>query len=163
MKKIAYLTFCLILLTFADGCSGYKPIFSTSNLKFEIAEYSIEGNKELGKKIYSKLYRLSKAKKNDQDVRSVNISIDVKKNKKSTIKNTAGKILEYKISLNSSIEIKDFLTDKAILNYNTTSFSSYKVQDQYSETVKLENKTLENLLNKVYQDLIIQMSGNMLN
>ena len=59
MKKITYLTFCLVFLTFIGGCTGYKPIFGTSNLKFEIAEYSIEGNKELGKKIYSKLYNLS--------------------------------------------------------------------------------------------------------
>ena len=36
MKKISYLTFCLVFLTFIGGCTGYKPIFGTSNLKFEI-------------------------------------------------------------------------------------------------------------------------------
>jgi len=158
MKKITYLTFCLVFLTFIGGCTGYKPIFGTSNLKFEIAEYSIEGNKELGKKIYSKLYRLSKTRKNDLDVRSINILIDVKKNKNSTIKNTAGKILEYKISLRTNVVIKDFLTNIEIINYVSTSSSSYKVQDQYSETLKLENQSLSNLIDKAYGDLIIKIT-----
>ena len=163
MKKITYLTISFILLIGINACAGYKPIFSTSNLQFKISDYSIKGDKSLGKKIYTKLYNLSQSNKNNTAVKNINISIEVSKDKTAKVKNSAGKILEYKISINSSIEIKDFLTDKAILNYNTTYFSSYKVQDQYSETVKLENKTLEDLLNKVYQDLIIQMSGNMLN
>ena len=36
------------------------------------------------------------------------------------------------------------------------SSSVYKVQDQYSETIKLENQTIENLINKTYQDLLIK-------
>ena len=158
MKKIAYLIFYLIFLTYVNGCSGYKPIFKTSNLKFKIAEYSIEGNKELGKKIYSKLYILSKSNKNDQNVRSVNILIDVKKIRNSTVKNTSGKILEYKISLKTNVIIKDFFTDNEILNYASASSSSYKVQDQYSETLKLENQSLSNLIDKTYRNLIIKMT-----
>ena len=40
----------------------------------------------------------------------------------------------------------------------TTETSSYKVQDRYAETLNLENKTLENLVNKTFQDLLIAMS-----
>ena len=162
MKK-TYLIISFLILICINGCAGYKPIFSSSNLQFKITDYVIKGDKKLGNQIYSKLYNLSKYNESNSASKSIYISIDISKEKKSTAKNSAGKILEYKISINSSIEIKDFFTNKAILNYNITSFSSYKVQDQYSETVKLENRTLENLLNKVYQDLIIQMSGNMLN
>ena len=162
MKK-TYLIISFLILICINGCAGYKPIFSSSNLQFKITDYVIKGDKKLGNQIYSKLYNLSKYNESNSASKSIYISIDISKEKKSTVKNAAGKILEYKISINSSIEIKDFLTNKAILNYKTTSFLSYKAQDQYSETIKLENKTLENLLNKVYQDLIIQMSGNMLN
>ena len=42
------------------------------------------------------------------------------------------------------------------------SSSSYKVQDQHSETIKLENRTIENLINKTYQDLLIKLSENIL-
>ena len=76
----------------------------------------------------------------------------------SMAKNTAGKILEYKITINSTIKVKDYLTEKVIFEKNFYSFSSYRVQDEYSETKKLENKTIENLINKIYQDLLIKMS-----
>ena len=51
MKKIAYPIFSFILLIFFNGCAGYEPIFSSTNLQFEIADYSIEGNKILENKI----------------------------------------------------------------------------------------------------------------
>ena len=66
------------------------------------------------------------------------------------------------MTLNTKVVIKNFLTDDEILNKNFESFSSYKVQDQHSETMKLENRTIENLLSKTYQDLLIDLSDNML-
>ena len=101
MKKIAYPIFSFILLLFIDGCVGYEPIFGSSNLQFEIADYSIEGNKILGNKIYSKLYSLSKSKKDDQNLRTVDLIIKVSKDKNATAKDSTGKILEYKINLNT--------------------------------------------------------------
>jgi len=160
MKK-TYLIISFLILICTYSCTGYKPIFGSSNLEFKIANYTVKGDKKLGNQIYSKLYNLSKYNESNPASKSIYILIDISKEKKSTAKNSAGKILEYKIGINGNIEIKDYLTDNIILNYNTASSFSYKVQDQHSETVKLENKTLENLLNKIYQDLIIQMSSNM--
>ena len=60
MKKIIYLLIPLILLIYINACSGYKPIFGSSNIsniQFKIADYSIKGNKKLGNQIYSKLYK----------------------------------------------------------------------------------------------------------
>jgi len=48
MKKITYPILSFIILVFINGCSGYEPIFGSTNLQFEIADYSIEGNKILG-------------------------------------------------------------------------------------------------------------------
>ena len=163
MKKVIYLIIPLILLICINACSGYKPIFSSSNIsniQFRIADYSIKGNKKMGNQIYSKLYSLSNLNKNSPEAQSIYISIEVLKDKTSTVKNSSGKILEYKISLNSNIIVKNFLTNDEILSQNFSSSSSYKVQDQYSETVKLENTITENLLNKTYQDLLIKISEN---
>ena len=100
--------------------------------------------------------------KNKNSRESINVLIKIKKNKDATVKSNTGKILEYKISLNSNIEIKNYLNNEIILNYNKNSYSSYSVQDQFSETLKLENRAIENLINKIYQDLIIAMSEKML-
>ena len=158
MKKITYLTISFILLIGINACAGYKPIFSTSNLQFEISDYSIKGDKSLGGKIYTKLYNLSQSNKNNTAVKNINISIEVSKDKTAKVKNSAGKILEYKISLNTNIEIKDYFTNDQILSHNFNYSSSYKTQDQFSDSLRLENKTIENLLDKTYQDLLIEMT-----
>ena len=162
MKKISYLFISLILLINISACAGYKPVFSSSNLKFKIADYSITGDKKLGNQIYSKLYNFSKSIKNQENITKIFITINVSKEKNATIKNSAGKILEYKINLNTAVIVKNYLTGDKILDSEFTLSSSYKVQDQYSETMKLENKSTENLINLTYQELLIKLSENIL-
>ena len=156
MKKIIYLIIIFFFSSYIYACAGYKPIFSSSNLQFKIINHSIEGDKKLGNQIYSKLYNLSNS--NNSEAQSVHIIIKVSKDKIATVKDSAGKILEYAINLKINILINDSISDDVILNHNSTETSSYKVQGQYAETLNLENKTLENLVNKTFQDLLIAMS-----
>ena len=160
MKKISYLLISLILLLKISACTGYKPIFSSSNIEFKITDYSITGDKKLGNQIYSKLYNLSQITKNTSEVKNIYILINVLKEKNATAKNSAGKILAYKINLSTTVIVENFTTGNQILNENFASSSSYKVQDQYSESIKLENRAIENLINRTYQDLLIKLSEN---
>ena len=96
------------------------------------------------------------------NTKEINISIQVFKNKKTTAKNTSGKILEYRIELKANILVKDFISNEILLEHTFDSFSSYKVQDQHSETIKLENKTTEDLVNKVFDDLLIKLTENII-
>ena len=162
MKKISYLFISLILIINIVACTGYKPIFSSTNLKFKIVDHSISGNKKLGNQIYSKLYNLSELNSSNPEAKKISALINVSKIINASTKDSAGKILSYKINLFTTVEIKDFDSNNIILNENFVYTSNYQVQNQYSETLKLENKALENLLNKTFQDLIIQMSGMML-
>ena len=162
MKKIVYPIFSFILLIFIGGCAGYEPIFGSTNLQFEIADYSIKGNKILGNKMYSKLYGLSKSKKDDQNLRSIDLVIKASKDKNATAKNSAGKILEYKITLNTDIKVTDSITKDKILNQTFISSLTYKIQNKYSDTVNLENKTIENLISKTYEELVIRLAQNII-
>mgnify|MGYP001412870542 FL=1 len=157
MKKSAYLIISIIFLSFINACAGYKPIYTTS-LQFEIADYSLKNNEKLGKKLYSKLYNLSKSNKQNTNSLSITIMIDITKSKEASAKDSAGKILEYRNLLSSNIIIKDYLTDDEILNQNFSYSSTYRVQDKYSETKKIENKSTKDLINKIYQNLLIKMS-----
>ena len=161
MKKVIYPIFSFILLLFINGCTGYEPIFGSTNLQFEIADYSIKGNKILGNKIYSKLYSLSKSKKDDQNLRRVDLVIKVSKDKNVTTKDSAGKILQYKITLNTDIKVTDFITKDKILNQIFVSSLTYKVQDKHSDTIDLENRSIEDLLNKIYQELVTRLAQNL--
>jgi len=159
MIKNIYFTAILIVLLSLTECSGYKPIFSSNNLDFTITEYKINGNKRLGKQLYSKLYNLSKSKKINND-RNIILLIDMSSNKNETSKDSSGKVLEYKITLNTKIKIRDSSNNNIILDEVFIRSSSYKVQSQYSETLKLENTSTENLINQTYQDLLIKFAQN---
>ena len=160
MKNIYKLIIPIIALILLNECSGYKPIFSTQNLQFKIDSYSIKGNKILGNKLYSKLHNISKSNKNNQNVVAVNLIIDIKKDKESTTKSSAGKVLEYKITLSTQVEVLDAYTDDIVLKQNFVSSSTYKVQEQYSSTLNLENQSIENLIERTYQELLNSLSEN---
>ena len=162
MKKIYYYLILLVFLTNISACAGYKPIFGSTNLEFKIADYEITGNKKIGNQIYSKLYNLSQSNKNNSEGKNIYILINASKNKNATAKDSTGKAVAYKISLTVDITVKDFLTDELILKEKFVSSASYKVQDQYSQTIKSENRSTENLINKTYQDLLIKLSENIL-
>jgi len=157
MKKITYFIISIIFLTFINACAGYKPIYTT-NLQFKIVDYSIKSNKKLGRQIYYKLYNLSKSSQNNAEAQSIIITIDTTKAKDATAKDSTGKILEYRITLTSNIIIKDYSTNDEVLNQNFSYSSMYKTQALYSETIKLENKSIKNLIDKTYQNLLIKMS-----
>ena len=160
MKKNNYLILPIFLLILISSCVGYEPIFKSKNVQFKISEYSIEGDKILGNKIYSKLNNLSKSQKDNANSKPISIIINTTKNKKEVSKDSAGKILEYKITLNTKVEINDYQTNSKILKQTFTSSITYKMQDQYSDSIKLENKSVDDLIEKTYQEIIVRISEN---
>ena len=162
MKKISYLLIWLIFLINISACTGYKPIFGLSNLEFKIVDYSISGDKELGNQIYSKLYNFSKSNENATGVKNIYILINSSQNKNATAKNTAGKILGYRINLSTTITAKDLMTGDEILDETFFYSSTYKTQEEFFETKKLEKQTIENLINSTHKDLIIKLSESLL-
>jgi outer membrane lipopolysaccharide assembly protein LptE/RlpB len=156
-KKINYI-FLAIVLLFLTECTGYEPIFSSSNVNFEIKNYTVKGNETLGKRIYSKLYSLSKSNNEKQNVRDISLFIDVSKKREVASKNSAGKILEYKIILNAEIKVLDNINNEDLLVENFNYSEIYKLQSQYSETLKMENKAIENMISKIYQNLSINIT-----
>ena len=114
----------------------------------------------MGNKIYSKLNNLSKSQKDNANSKPISIIINTTKNKKEVSKDSAGKILEYKITLNTKVEINDYQTNSKILKQTFTSSITYKMQDQYSDSIKLENKSVDDLIEKTYQEIIVRISEN---
>ena len=158
MNKKIYYPLLLILLFFLYNCAGYEPIFKPTSISFEIKNHNIEGNKSIGKNIYSKLNVISKGNKNNPNKKSIGLSINASKDKTTFSKNSSGKILSYKITINIKVNIIDEATNKNLLNKTLINSLVYKVQEQYSETVALENKTIETLIEQTYETLLIQIS-----
>lgn len=158
MKKINYLISILFCLNLLSGCAGYEPIFGSSNLQFKILEYEIKGDEEIGNKLYSKLNNLSKTQKEFSDFTPISLDINSVKNKEEMSKDTTGKTIEYKITISTSVEVKNYKTNNIILNQTFNSSILYKVQEQYSETVKVESRSTEELIQKIYSEILINLS-----
>ena len=158
MKKIIYFFVAFSLLIIISNCAGYKPIFSPGNLQYKISDYSITGESQIGNTIYNKLKRISES--NDNNARSIKININTQKDKKATVKNSEGKILQYRIILNTSVSVTDYLTNDKILEHNFNFSTTFKVRDQYFDTIKAENKSIENLIKLTYEGLIIKLTEN---
>ena len=156
MKKITFLIISSFLFIYINACTGYTPIYSSSSFNYKIEDYSLKGEERLSNLIFRKLNNVSN--KNNPDVKGIGISIETKKKKTPTVKNSAGKILEYEINLITDIIINDFLSENIILNHNFNYSISYKVQNEYSETIKLENQNIVNLVNKTYEEILIKIS-----
>ena len=159
MKKVS-ITLIIVLTAICSSCAGYKPILNVSNLNFKIMDYSLQGEKEIANKIYYKLNNLSKSKNNELEKRKINLIIEILKDKKALSKNSAGQVLEYRISLRTKIVATDFLTNLEILNYNSNTSVGYIVQEQYSDTLKFENNSLDNLIDGIYKELLIQLTDS---
>ena len=162
MKKNFSQIILTILLMSIYSCVGYEPIYTSSKVDIKIANYSIEGDKKLGKKIYSKLLNLSNSVTHTEKTKNVSILIRIEKNKKVTNKDVGGNILGYRLNLNTYILLKDFSSGSAILNENISLSSTYTVQDQFAETKKLEDQNINNLLNSTYEEILSKLSKNIL-
>ena len=112
MKKLTFLIISGILFLYVSACAGYTPIYSSSQFNFIIENHSIKGEERLANLIYRKLYNVSLSNKDNLNTHSISLSILTTKEKKPTIKNSAGKILEYEINLNSNIVINEFSQSK---------------------------------------------------
>ena len=159
MKKKYFLILSLILIVFINGCAGYKPIFNSSSLMMEIKNHSIEGDKKLGERMYLKLSNLLRSGTKESK-KNIDLFINISKNKESTIKDKSGKILEYKITLNTIVIVKNYETSNKIFSKNFSNSLSYKVQNEYSESMSAENKIIENLVDQTYQELLVTLIQN---
>ena len=87
----------------------------------------------------------------------INLVLKFSKIKQATVKNSAGKVLEYKITLVTQVNIQDLKNNNKILIEDSSFTLSYTVQDQISDTIKYENKTELDLINKTTQNLLIKL------
>ena len=124
MKKILLILISILLLININACAGYKPIFGSSDLNFDIADYTITGDKQLGNQIYARLVNLSKKNSDKSKSKQLLLLINVTKSKSHTAKDEAGKILGYKISLSTKVTATDYLTEDKLMNVNFNFSSS---------------------------------------
>ena len=159
MRNRFFIILAFILITFTSACTGYKPIFNSSSLMLEIKDVKINGDKKLGKRIYQKLSNLLKSK-NKEGTKKIDLVIDISKNKEESAKDKSGKTLEYRITLNTLIKVKNYDTENLIFDKNFSNSLSYKTQSEYSQSISSEDKIVDDLIEQTYQEFLITLIQN---
>ena len=139
----------LLLIVLLSNCSGYTPIFSSKDTNFYIAEIVIFNDNRLTRNLIKKLkpYTI----KNDQ--KKIILELDMKVKETVTLKDEKGNvsseemkiILEVKTILQNDDDKKFLFTEKFTFNNQSNKFEL----NQYKKNIQ------NNLVDKIYQDLIL--------
>ena len=144
----------LVLFLFFSSC-GYTPIFSKKDINFSIENIEFLGDKDIEEKINNALYgyknKLEKEKK-------ISLVITSSKNTAIASKNSKGEALTNRISVD--VNVKIILPENNFLEKSFNKTSIYTVINRKSEQKLTENKLIENLSNKIAQQIIFEISKN---
>ena len=124
--------FLIVIFIFIFNCN-YKPLLNNDQLKqLKFHQIETSGNKRIAQIIVNKL-NIVKDKKG-----VFVISVNGKKSVDIANKSVTGKILNYNITLECDVEIKNSLSGKILYTKKITNSQNYKASSMYSDTVSKE-------------------------
>ena len=143
--KLITIAILLILLT---NC-GFEIIDKRELLNFNIKEISISGDKKINFELKNKLSSYNDTNSN----KIIKIELDTKNTKSIKEKNVNNEITKYQIKV--IVNVKLIRTD----NLNNLKFSveregNYVVADKFSQTLNNEKRLIDNLIDKISEDII---------
>ena len=149
--------FLIIIFIFIFNCN-YKPLLNNDRLKqLKFHQIETSGNKRIAQIIVNKL-NIVKDKKG-----VFVISVNGKKSVDIANKSVTGKILNYSITLECDVEIKNSLSGKILYTKKITNSQNYKASSMYSDTVSKEKKIIEDVSSLMAKQIINEMSLSLRN
>ena len=147
MRKI--LIFLILILL--SNCSGYSPIFSSKITNFYIEEIIVNEDNKLIRRIIKNLkpYTINNNKK------KIRLELDLKLSESVILRDEKGDVSsqEMKITLN----VKSILQDKKVIEYVFIENFSFKNQSNKFELNQYKKNVQSNMIDKIYEDLIIKL------
>lgn len=140
------------ILIIVNGCN-YKPLFDQDQLKsFAVKSYETNGDKRVAQVLVNKLSIVR-----DKSGK-FNIIIFAKKETNIANKSSSGKILEYSVTLNYDVKVKNNITSEIIYSKNVSNTQNYKSSKLYSESKNREKKIVENISGIVASQITNELS-----
>ena len=145
MKKlIYYLPFIFLIIS---SC-GFKIENYSKLSNFAINEINLNGDQRINYKLKNGL--LFKSNKNSEIL--LNLTLKTIKTKTIREKNIKNEITKYEININVDVQFEKVNSEKKKL-FTISSSSDFSVDSQYSKTLNNEKKLIEDLSNKISQQI----------
>ena len=139
----------IIVLSLTLTNCGFKPIYSSKNSNFEIIEIL---NKNKNKNSFE-IEKMIKALSNQEASKKVKLEIDYKQSMETILKDRKGDPSQKKISITVNLKVKND-RDNILANKNFYEEFNYNVQSDKFSMGQYEDNIINNLNNKISNDVI---------
>ena len=149
MKKI----FIVIILLILNNCAGYEPIFSSKDVNFYIGEITIKEDNKLIRNIVKNL----KPYTIQNDKRRINLELNLDIKEAITLKDSKGNTVSEEMGI--ALEVKTILENNDQIKFNFSEKFTFNNQSNKFELNQYKKRMQINLVEKIYQDLIIRLGS----
>ena len=141
-SKFLKILFALLVLISVQNC-GYQPLLTEKYQKFNINTFNISGDKKLGQMLANRFVEFKDSEN------QLLCKINIEKNREISNKDSAGKVLEYSLSVNINLEALSALDGSSILRKSYSQKRSYKASKFYIDTLSREKIIADNLVKSI--------------
>ena len=152
MNKII-LYFCFFLLF---GCAGFEPLFSSKNISYYIIEIENINKNDVTKKISKKL---SVYKKNTNSEKGYLLKLSADTRNIIVSKDAKGQVSSYKMIVDVNLEVLSNNSTLPISVIKLTKDFIYQDQKNKFEQKQKKKDILENLIDKISQEIVIKLQS----
>ena len=145
MKKILILIFTLIFLT---NC-GFQRVSNDRLNNFQVKDFFISGDTKIANRIKNNL--MINIRKESPNL--ISLSLDIKKTKNISEKNSANQITKYSINLIADVVLINEVYDK-INKVKISKEMNYNVENTYTQSLKNEQQVILDLSSKITEEIL---------
>tara|TARA_B100001989_G_C24444347_1_gene415668 strand:+ start:326 stop:784 length:459 start_codon:yes stop_codon:yes gene_type:complete len=145
MKKIQVLFFTLLFLT---NC-GFQRISDDRLNNFQVKNFLVSGDTKIANRIKNNL--MINIRKESPNL--ISLSLDVKKTKNISEKNSANQITKYSINLIADVVLINEINGK-IDKVKITEEMKYNVENTYTQSLKNEKQITQDLSGKIAEEIL---------
>ena len=145
-KSFKIIFFVAVALNFLQSC-GYKPLLSSKNQKFSVANVVINGDKKLARTLGNYFTEIENV--------SNNLIFEIKANKQKAVssRTNIGATSEFTINLNFELKVISENSNEVILEQNFSRTESFKTSRVHLDTLRRENKIVDNSIKDIAQQI----------
>ena len=151
MKILKKIFFVIWVLSFLESC-GYQPLLSSKNQKFSVVNINIYGDKKLARSLGNYFTEIENADNN------LFLEITADKNKLVSNKTSIGATSEYTVTINFDVKVISEIDNKLIFRQNFTSSNSFKTSKVHLDTLRRENKIVDNSIKNIAEQISKRLS-----
>tara|TARA_Y100000816_G_scaffold103960_1_gene72527 strand:- start:421 stop:870 length:450 start_codon:yes stop_codon:yes gene_type:complete len=146
MKKIILIS----LIIFLSNCAGYKPIFTSNQTNFYIEKIEISDDSKLVRKLIKSLkpYSVENGKQ------SITLKLDLNKQENVIMKDAKGDPASYEIKIELNVDV---ITKDGANKLNFKENFTFNNQSNKFELNQYKKNTETNLINKIFENLILEL------